>query len=123
MPAVHADQVSALLLRRHGNCWMAKPAGHDPAHEQRVSAVPIPGGFHLARLYPVEGDSAIAELWHGDEVLADLRLYGIRLDEHGEQRVTGVRCVLRLPSGVSFHAPSTKDHTMPVIADTCSCRF
>jgi hypothetical protein len=26
------------------NCWTAKPAGHDPAHEQRGSAVPIPGG-------------------------------------------------------------------------------
>jgi hypothetical protein len=48
----------------------------------------FPAGFHLARLYPVEGDSAIAELWHGDDVWADLRLDGIRLDEHGEQRVT-----------------------------------
>jgi hypothetical protein len=56
----------------------------------------FPAGFHLARLYPVEGDSAIAELWHGDDVWADLRLDGIRMDEHGEQRVTGVRCVLRL---------------------------
>jgi ribosomal protein L7/L12 len=56
----------------------------------------FPSGFHLARLYPVEGDSAIAELWHGDDVWADLRLDGIRPDEHGEQRVAGVRCVLRL---------------------------
>jgi ribosomal protein L7/L12 len=52
--------------------------------------------FHLVRLYPVEGDSAIAELWHGDDIWADLRLDGIRVDELGEQRVAGARCVLRL---------------------------
>jgi ribosomal protein L7/L12 len=61
-----------------------------------VQPFQFPPGFHLVRLYPVEGDSAIAELWHGNDVWADLRLEGIRLDEHGEQRVADARCVVRL---------------------------
>jgi large subunit ribosomal protein L7/L12 len=94
---VHADQWSTVFGRRHGKLLDGHARSrHDPAHEQQGSAVQFPSGFHLARLYPVEGDSAIAELWHGDDVWADLRLDGIRLDEHGEQRVAGVRCVLRL---------------------------
>jgi hypothetical protein len=97
MPGVPADQVSTLLGRRGGNCWTVTPVA---ATIQRMSSedrpFQFPSGFHLARLYPVEGDSAIAELWHGDDVWADLRLDGIRLDERGERRVAGVRCVLRL---------------------------
>jgi hypothetical protein len=35
-------------------------------------------GFRMAHLFPVEGDSAIAELWHDEEVWADVRLEGVR---------------------------------------------
>jgi hypothetical protein len=43
-------------------------------------------GFRMAHLFPVEGDSAIAELWHDEQVWADVRLDGVRLDAHGEDR-------------------------------------
>jgi hypothetical protein len=53
-------------------------------------------GFWIAHLFPVEGDSAIAELWHGDDVWADIRLEGVALDAFGEDRVATAAAVLRI---------------------------
>jgi hypothetical protein len=50
----------------------------------------------LAKLYPVEGDSALAELWQNDEPWAELRLEGIDVKARGEERVANARVLLRL---------------------------
>ena len=58
-------------------------------------------GFWMARLFPVEGDSAVAELWHDDEVWADVRLEGIRLGACGEDRIATCTVMVRwyVPAG------------------------
>lgn len=48
-----------------------------------------PEGFHMAKLYPVEGDSAIAELWIDGDVWAQIELEGINLDTLGNARTEG----------------------------------
>ena len=48
------------------------------------------------KFYPVEGDSAVAELLVGDRVWAEVVLEGLRLDQRGADRVTEARVVLRL---------------------------
>lgn len=48
------------------------------------------------RFYPVQGDTAIAELMLDDKIWGDLRLEGIALDEIGEARTTNVEVILRL---------------------------
>ena len=50
------------------------------------------------RLYPVEGDTAIAELMVGGRIWGDLRLEGIDLDAVGNARTADARVVLRLSS-------------------------
>jgi large subunit ribosomal protein L7/L12 len=63
-------------------------------------------GFRIAHLFPAEGDSAIAELWHDKEVWADVRLVGVRLDTRGEDRITSATAVVRLyPRSADFRPP------------------
>jgi hypothetical protein len=50
----------------------------------------------LAKLYPVEGDSPLAELWLNDEPWAELRLEGVDVEARGEERVANARVLLRL---------------------------
>lgn len=69
-------------------------------------------GFWMARLFPVDADSAIAELWHDDEVWADVRLEGVQLDAHGEDRITSATAVVRLyvrPAGAD---PDWREHRL-----------
>jgi hypothetical protein len=56
----------------------------------------FPEGLHFVRYYPVEGDSAIAELMCGDDVWADLRLEGIDLTAVGAARAANARIVMRV---------------------------
>lgn len=56
----------------------------------------FPEGHHLVKLYPVEGDSAIAELWFGSAPWAQVTLEGIHLDQLGEERTRGVRLLVSL---------------------------
>lgn len=44
----------------------------------------------MVKLYPVEGDSAIAELWYHECPWAQVELRGIRLDQEGSSRVSDV---------------------------------
>jgi large subunit ribosomal protein L7/L12 len=71
-----------------------------PGKIRRVSSEnessPPPSVFHIDHLFPVEGDTAIAELCHRGEVWADLRLAGVRTDSRGEERVAEARPVLRI---------------------------
>jgi len=53
-------------------------------------------GLRWSRLYPAEGDSALAELTLDDRVWGEARLENIGLTEVGEARVAGVRVVLQL---------------------------
>jgi hypothetical protein len=50
------------------------------------------------RLYPVDGDTAIAELMLGGRIWGDLRLEGINLDAVDAARTASARVVLRLYS-------------------------
>lgn len=50
----------------------------------------FPEGHHLVKLFPVEGDSAIAELWFGEAPWAQIWLTGINLDAVGDERVRDV---------------------------------
>lgn len=43
--------------------------------------------MRFMKCYPAEGDSAVAELWAGDDVVADVWLSDIGLSEHGDARV------------------------------------
>jgi len=56
----------------------------------------VPGSLSFQKLYPVEGDTAIAELLAGDEIWGDLRLEDIKLDQRGEDRLHGVRVVISI---------------------------
>jgi hypothetical protein len=53
-------------------------------------------GFGMVKLYPVEGDSVIAELQYDDDAWADLHLEGIDVEARGEERVANARVLLRL---------------------------
>jgi hypothetical protein len=53
-------------------------------------------GFYTQMLYPVEGDSAIAELYYDDEQWANVWLEGINLDAVGDARVQEARVVVEL---------------------------
>ena len=54
--------------------------------------------LHFAKLYPVDGDSAIAELMLGGRIWGDLRLEGIDLDAVDGARTANAHLVLRLSS-------------------------
>lgn len=64
-------------------------------------------GLWWQKLYPTEGDSAVAEMWAGEQMWADQHLEGNQLDRHGDERVQGIREVLRLfsPTAASQFAP------------------
>jgi len=67
----------------------------NPPDDPRLpSARPRP--LRFMRLYPVEGDTAIAELMLGEVIWGDLRLEGIDLDAFGEARTANSRVVVRL---------------------------
>jgi hypothetical protein len=50
----------------------------------------------MTKLYPVEGDSAIAEVVYDEDAWADLRLEDIDLEARGNARIENARVVLRL---------------------------
>lgn len=54
--------------------------------------------LHFTQFYPVEGDTAIAELMLGGRIWGDLRLEGIDLGAVGAARTAGARVALRLSS-------------------------
>src|SRR5262245_20827481 len=54
-----------------------------------------PTGFHIVRLYPAEGDSAIAELWHGEDIWGEVTLAGIDVGARGDERITEAAAVVR----------------------------
>src|SRR3954454_17579838 len=56
----------------------------------------MPDGFWQQMLYPVEGDSAIAELYFGEEPWATVRLTKIDLEAEGEARISEARYVAEL---------------------------
>lgn len=64
-------------------------------------------GLWWQKFYPVEGDSAVAEMWAGDEMWADLRIEGIHLEAVDAGRLEGAQVVLRVfgPSKQSKLAP------------------
>jgi hypothetical protein len=64
-------------------------------------------GLWWQKFYPTEGDSAVAEMWAGEQMWADLHLEGIQLDRRGDERVQGIREVLTLfsPTAASQFAP------------------
>jgi len=53
-------------------------------------------GLWWQKLYPVEGDTAVAELWCGEHLWATLHLEGLKLDAVGASRTEGARDVLTL---------------------------
>ena len=55
-----------------------------------------PAGLHFVTFYPVEGDTAIAELMDGGEMWGDVRLEGTRPSERGEARVSQAKAMIRL---------------------------
>lgn len=73
--------------------------------------------FRIDRLYPIEGDSAVAELWFGGAVWAQLELEGIELGAVGRDRTRHVTERLHLfpaPTGLdnewwSFHLSDVQD--------------
>jgi ribosomal protein L7/L12 len=67
-------------------------------------------GFHRAHLFPVEGDSAVAELWHDDEIWAEVRLEGLRLNASGEDRITSATAMVRLFALPAGAAPGRRDY-------------
>jgi ribosomal protein L7/L12 len=69
-------------------------------------------GFWMARLFPVQGDSAIAELWHDDEIWADVRLEGVQLDVHGEDRITTATAIVRLYARATRTDPDWREHRL-----------
>lgn len=71
-----------------------------------------PRGLWMARLFPVYGDSAIAELWRDDEVWADVRLEGVQLDAHGEDRITSATAVVRLYAPSTGADPGWREHRL-----------
>ncbi len=72
-------------------------------------------GFRMAHLFPVEGDSAIAELWHDEEVWADVRLEGVRLDAHGEDRTASATAVVRFYARSAGAHPDWREHHLDEI--------
>ena len=64
-------------------------------------------GLWWQKSYPVEGDSAFAEMWAGEQIWADLHLKDIRLDRLGVERIQGSQQVLTLftPIAPSEFAP------------------
>ena len=56
----------------------------------------FPAGFYIAHLYPVEGESAIAELRFGEAPWGQVELRGVRHDQVGESRVSGVQLTVSL---------------------------
>jgi hypothetical protein len=65
--------------------------------EQSARVMMGPGpGLRWSRLYPAEGDSALAELTSDGLVWGEARLENIGLTEVGEARIAGARVVLRL---------------------------
>jgi hypothetical protein len=59
-------------------------------------------GFYTQMLYPVEGESAIAELYYDGDQWANVWLEGVRLDAVGDARVEQARVM------VSFFSPRTR---------------
>ena len=58
-----------------------------------------PVGFHAVRSFPVAGDTAVAEIWRGEDLVADVRLEGVQIGRTGAGRVVDAACVVR------FHLP------------------
>jgi hypothetical protein len=54
------------------------------------------GAVTFVKLYPLEGDSAVAELKVGGEQWGELHLEDIKLDREGEDRLKGARVVLTI---------------------------
>ena len=65
------------------------PVGADGRYE-------FPKGFHMARLYPVEGESAIAELWFGEAPWAQVALVGVNQNAVADARTTDARFIIDL---------------------------
>jgi hypothetical protein len=61
-------------------------------------------GFAMTKIYPVEGDSVIAEVVYDEEAWADLHLEDIDVEARGDERVANARVLLRLygPSAQEF---------------------
>ena len=53
-------------------------------------------GLWWQKFYPVEGDSAVAELWCGEHLWASLHLEGLKLDAIGSVRTKAARETLTL---------------------------
>lgn len=62
------------------------------------------------KVYPVEGDSAVAEILAGNELWCDLHLEGIQLHETGQNRILGAKPILTVypPPGATALSPSGK---------------
>jgi len=63
--------------------------------------------FEIKICFPVEGESAMAELWYDDDEWADLQLEGLNLGADGEERTADARAVVALYLPRRFG----KDHT------------
>jgi ribosomal protein L7/L12 len=72
-------------------------------------------GFRMAHLFPVEGDSAIAELWHDEQVWADVRLDGVRPEAHGEDRTASATAVVRCYARPAGADPGWRAHHLDEI--------
>lgn len=79
--------------------------------------------FHRAHLFPVEGDSAIAELWHDGEVWAEVWLEGLQLDARGEDRVRNASAMVRLYSRPASAEPDWMEYRLDeVMAELTTAR-
>jgi len=58
----------------------------------------FPTGFHIARLFPVDEESAIAELWYGDAPCGAVEMRDIEPDAVGDDRVKAATFVVSLYS-------------------------
>ena len=57
-----------------------------------------PDRFRIGHFYPVHGDTAIAELWHGEICWAQVALMDIALDAVGDRRLANSRFVVTFSS-------------------------
>lgn len=93
---ITCESAAGARLARRSSGWIAAVLCEAGRVADRYE---FPEGHHMAKLYPAEGDSAVAELWFGEAPWAQVELTGISLDQVGRDRVSEVGFK------VSFFAP------------------
>lgn len=68
-----------------------------------------PSGLRFVKLYPVEGESAIAEIWFGEEPIGQLSLRGVRQEAVGAARAVDAQVELAI-----YPSPDTVQWSLPL---------